>query len=181
MYARVGITTDVHEGRAGRAHRMPSPISAAGAACFRHLNGVAVFRTVELGTETRRRRSARRLDEGDQVITTGARALRDGDRILLAGRRRQPADAAVAGARRSGTRPGLAATRPQRRRPVLAPRGRRDASSDGPPAPGGDGRGVAPAATAADVGRRRRQRDGPRRQQRLSGRRRAARRTSSLQ
>ena len=85
MYARVGITTDV------KKETLVVPINAVAdlggrRGVFQHMNGVAVFRTVELGTENEDVVEVLAgLNDGDQVITTGARALRDGDRILLAG------------------------------------------------------------------------------------------------
>ena len=85
MYARVGITTDV------KKDTLVVPVNAVAdlggrRGIFQHLNGVAVFRTIELGTEGDEFIEVTGgLKEGDQVITTGARALRDGDRIQLAG------------------------------------------------------------------------------------------------
>jgi HlyD family secretion protein len=85
MYARVGITTDV------KKETLVVPINAVAdlggrRGVFQHMNGVAVFRTVELGTENDDVVEVLAgLNDGDQVITTGARALRDGDRILLSG------------------------------------------------------------------------------------------------
>jgi HlyD family secretion protein len=85
MYARVGITTDV------KKESLAIPLNAVAdlggrRGVFQHANGVAIFRTVELGTETAEFVEVLSgLNEGDQVITTGARALRDGDRIQLAG------------------------------------------------------------------------------------------------
>ncbi len=85
MYARVGITTDV------KKETLVVPINAIAdlggrRGVFQHMNGVAVFRTVELGTENEDVVEVLAgLNDGDQVITTGARALRDGDRILLSG------------------------------------------------------------------------------------------------
>ena len=87
MYARVGITTDV------KKETLVVPINAVAdlggrRGVFQHMNGVAVFRTVELGTENEDVVEVLAgLNDGDQVITTGARALRDGDRILLSGAR----------------------------------------------------------------------------------------------
>jgi hypothetical protein len=85
MYARVGITTDT------KKESLVVPLNAVAdlggrRGVFQHLNGVAIFRTVELGTEGEEFIEVLGgLAEGDQVITTGARALRDGDRIQLAG------------------------------------------------------------------------------------------------
>ncbi len=53
---------------------------------FQVLNDAAVFRTVQVGTELPEMvEILGGLNEGDQVITTGARALRDGDRVLVSG------------------------------------------------------------------------------------------------
>jgi membrane fusion protein, multidrug efflux system len=85
MYARAGITTTL------KKDSLVVPVDAIAdlggrRGVFQHLNGVAVFRTVELGTEGEQLvEVVGGLTEGDQVITTGARALRDGDRIQLAG------------------------------------------------------------------------------------------------
>jgi HlyD family secretion protein len=85
MYARVGITTDV------KKDTLVVPVNAVAdlggrRGVFQHVNGVAIFRTVELGTEAGELVEVLGgLADGDQVITTGARALRDGDRIQLAG------------------------------------------------------------------------------------------------
>jgi RND family efflux transporter MFP subunit len=85
MYARAGITTPV------KKDTLVVPLDAVAdlggrRGVFQHLNGVAIFRTVEIGTEGEQFVEVLGgLSEGDQVITTGARALRDGDRIQLAG------------------------------------------------------------------------------------------------
>jgi membrane fusion protein (multidrug efflux system) len=84
MYARVGITLDTLKD----ALVVPADAVAdlgGRRGVFQPLNGAAVFRTIQVGTETREFAEVLGgLREGDQVITTGARALRDGDRILLA-------------------------------------------------------------------------------------------------
>src|SRR5262245_38865784 len=85
MYARVGITTD------NKKETLTVPVDAVAdlggrRGVFQHLNGIAIFRTVEIGTEGEQLiEIVGGLTEGDQVITTGARALRDGDRVQLAG------------------------------------------------------------------------------------------------
>jgi membrane fusion protein, multidrug efflux system len=84
MYARVGITTET------RKDALVVPVDAVAdlggrRGVFQHVNGLAIFRTVELGTEGEEFiEVVGGLTEGDQVITTGARALRDGDRVQLA-------------------------------------------------------------------------------------------------
>src|SRR5688572_33043801 len=56
---------------------------------FLILNDSAVFRTLQVGTEERDMFEVLGgLKEGEEVITTGARALRDGDRVVLAGGQR---------------------------------------------------------------------------------------------
>ena len=85
MYARVGIATET------KKDTLVVPVDAVAdlggrRGVFQHLNGLAIFRTVELGTEGEQFiEVVGGLTEGDQVITTGARALRDGDRVQLAG------------------------------------------------------------------------------------------------
>jgi RND family efflux transporter MFP subunit len=85
MYARVGITTDTIKD----ALLVPSAAMAdlgGRRGVFQVLNEAAVFRTVEVGTEQGNMVEVLAgLKEGEQVITTGSRALRDGDRVLLAG------------------------------------------------------------------------------------------------
>jgi HlyD family secretion protein len=95
MYARVGITTDTNK----EALVVPSDALAdlgGRRGVFQVLNDTAVFRTVQVGTEQQQFvEIVGGLTEGEEVITTGARALRDGDRILIAGGGR-------GGGRRSG-------------------------------------------------------------------------------
>src|SRR5688500_13254694 len=84
MYARVGITTDT------RKDALVGPSAALAdlggrRGVFQVLNNAAVFRTVQVGTElTDMVEILGGVSEGDQVITTGARALRDGDRVVVA-------------------------------------------------------------------------------------------------
>jgi HlyD family secretion protein len=86
MYARVGITTQT------RKEALVVPSSAVvdlggRRGVFRLQNEVAVFRTVQVGTEQGSIvEILAGLNEGDEVISTGAGALRDGDRVALAGR-----------------------------------------------------------------------------------------------
>ncbi len=141
MYARVGITTG------SKKETLVVPVDAVAdlggrRGVFQHLNGIAIFRTVEIGTEGEQViEVVGGLNEGDQVITTGARALRDGDRVQLAGgeggRRgnggRGRGDGATPTAREGGARDGGA-------RPNAtpgAPGGRQGNEASGQPS-GGD-------------------------------------------
>lgn len=141
MYARVGITTD------NRKETLTVPVDAVAdlggrRGVFQHLNGIAIFRTVEIGTEGEELiEIVGGLTEGDQVITTGARALRDGDRVQLAvgqgngsrGRGDGPTPPArQGGARDGGSREGGAAG---------APGGRQGGEASGQPPSGGEGSG----------------------------------------
>jgi HlyD family secretion protein len=86
MYARVGITTQTKK----EAMVLPSTavVDLGGRrGVFQLQNDVAVFRTVQVGTEQGSVvEILSGLKEGDEVISTGAGALRDGDRVALAGR-----------------------------------------------------------------------------------------------
>jgi HlyD family secretion protein len=86
MYARVGITTETKKD----ALTLPSSavVDLGGRrGVFQLQNEVAVFRTVQVGTEQGAIvEIVGGLKEGDEVISTGAGALRDGDRVALAGR-----------------------------------------------------------------------------------------------
>jgi membrane fusion protein, multidrug efflux system len=86
MYARVGITTQTKK----EALVLPSSavVDLGGRrGVFQLQNDVAVFRTVQSGTEQGLIvEILAGLNEGDEVISTGAGALRDGDRVTLAGR-----------------------------------------------------------------------------------------------
>ena len=151
MYARVGITTDV------KKETLVVPINAIAdlggrRGVFQHMNGVAVFRTVELGTENEDVVEVLAgLNDGDQVITTGARALRDGDRILLSGgadgQRGGRAGRSGGGdgaARGTGSRGEAAAPSGGAARgsaPPAAGAPAAGAPSSGPPRSGGDGSG----------------------------------------
>jgi HlyD family secretion protein len=85
MYARVGITTQTRK----NALVLPanSVVDLGGRrGVFQLQNNVAVFRTVQVGTEKGDIvEILAGLKEGEEVISTGAGALRDGDRVLLAG------------------------------------------------------------------------------------------------
>ena len=85
MYARVGITLDtVKDALVVPADAVADLGGRRGV--FQPLNGAAVFRTIQVGTEAKDVVEVLGgLREGEEVITTGARALRDGDRVLLAG------------------------------------------------------------------------------------------------
>jgi membrane fusion protein, multidrug efflux system len=86
MYARVGITT------AAKKDALVLPSSAVvdlggRRGVFQLQNDTAVFRTVQVGTEQGMLvEILGGLTDGDEVISTGAGALRDGDRVALAGR-----------------------------------------------------------------------------------------------
>ena len=84
MYARVRITTDTTKD----ALVVPADALAdlgGRRGVFQVLNDTAVFRTVQVGTEQQQFvEITSGVTEGEQVITTGARALRDGDRVILA-------------------------------------------------------------------------------------------------
>jgi len=87
MYARVGITTQTKK----QALVLPSSavVDLGGRrGIFQLQNEVAVFRTVTVGSEQGTLvEILGGLAEGDEVISTGAGALRDGDRVALAGGR----------------------------------------------------------------------------------------------
>jgi membrane fusion protein (multidrug efflux system) len=86
MYARVGITTQT------KKDSLVLPSSAVvdlggRRGVFQLQNDTAVFRTVQVGTEQGALvEILGGLADGDEVISTGAGALRDGDRVALAGR-----------------------------------------------------------------------------------------------
>ena len=98
MYARVGITT---QSKKKDALVVPSSavVDLGGRrGVFQLQNDTAVFRTVQVGSEQGLLvEILGGLTDGDEVISTGAGALRDGDRVALAG-----------GARASGRREGRA-------------------------------------------------------------------------
>jgi hypothetical protein len=133
MYARVGITTAL------KKDTLVVPVDAIAdlggrRGVFQHLNGVAIFRTVEVGTEGEEViEVVGGLNEGDQVITTGARALRDGDRVQLSGGE---------GRRGNGDRGRGDGTSPTAREGGARDGGGREGarSNATPGAPGGSGR-----------------------------------------
>jgi membrane fusion protein (multidrug efflux system) len=85
MYARVGITTQTKKD----ALVLPSSavVDLGGRrGVFQLQNDTAVFRTVQVGSEQGLLvEILGGLVEGDEVVSTGAGALRDGDRVALAG------------------------------------------------------------------------------------------------
>jgi membrane fusion protein, multidrug efflux system len=156
MYARVGITTQTRK----QALVLPSSavVDLGGRrGVFQLQNDTAVFKTVTVGSEQGLVvEILAGLAEGDEVISTGAGALRDGDRVALpsgrtgdSGRGRPGGDATAAPA------PGAA---PESRGGARgeAPAG---AGGNGPPAQGGarpgqgaQGQGDSPGGEA-DAGR----------------------------
>jgi hypothetical protein len=87
MYARVGIATQTKK----QALVLPSSavVDLGGRrGVFQLQNETAVFRTITVGSEQGMVVEVLAgLAEGDEVISTGAGALRDGDRVALAGGR----------------------------------------------------------------------------------------------
>jgi RND family efflux transporter MFP subunit len=85
MYARVGVTMSTKKD----ALVIPSDAMAdlgGRRGVFQVQNGTAVFRTVQVGTEQQNVvEIVGGLTEGEQVVTTGARALRDGDPVVVSG------------------------------------------------------------------------------------------------
>jgi RND family efflux transporter MFP subunit len=102
MYARVSIMTDTRKD----ALVVPSAAIAdlgGRRGVFQVLNDSAVFRTVQVGSELPDMvEILGGIEEGEQVITTGARALRDGDRVIIAGAD-GPSDGPVRGPRSGGS------------------------------------------------------------------------------
>ena len=100
MYARVGVVTDTKkEALVAPANSVVDLGGRRGV--FQVLNGSAVFRAVQVGTETGDRiEILGGIPEGEQVITTGAGALRDGDRVLPPG-----GEGRAGRGRRGGTAP----------------------------------------------------------------------------
>jgi RND family efflux transporter MFP subunit len=107
MYARVGITTDT------KKEALVAPANAVvdlggRRGVFQPLNESAVFRTVQVGVEEGAVvEILGGLAEGDQVITTGAGALRDGDRVILPG---TAGERGARGGRRGGGAPAEGGT-----------------------------------------------------------------------
>jgi HlyD family secretion protein len=145
MYARVGITTDV------RKDALVVPANAivdlgGRRGVFQPLNGQAVFRTVQVGSEQRDLVEVLGgLAEGDEVITTGAGALRDGDRYLVAG---QAGERAGGGGLPGDRSRGVAPPDGEEAQPPIQPRSGGRSGDNGARAgdaagrrPGGDGSG----------------------------------------
>jgi HlyD family secretion protein len=105
MYARVGITTQTKK----EALVLPSTavVDLGGRrGVFQLQNEVAVFRSVQVGSEQGSIvEILSGLNEGDEVISTGAGALRDGDRVALAGRGRGQQGNQAAEGGREGSAP----------------------------------------------------------------------------
>jgi RND family efflux transporter MFP subunit len=138
MYARVSITTDTTKD----ALVVPSDALAdlgGRRGVFQILNDTAVFRTVQVGSEQQKFvEILSGVTEGDQVITTGARALRDGDRVILAGGQRGGGQGRQTGEGDPATpaaRGGRAMTAEQ-----LGQRGTATGAREGASRSGGDGR-----------------------------------------
>jgi membrane fusion protein (multidrug efflux system) len=122
MYARVSITQTKKEALALPASAVVDLGGRRGV--FQLQNENAVFRTVQVGTEQGAIvEILGGLKEGDEVISTGAGALRDGDRVALSG---------SAGNGRGGRGGGQANTSPE--------------GAAGPQSPGGEAHGDPPAA-----------------------------------
>ncbi len=106
MYARVGITTQTKK----EALVLPSTavVDLGGRrGVFQLQNEVAVFRTVQVGSEQGSLvEILGGLNEGDEVISTGAGALRDGDRVALVGRGGGQRGNQAAEGGRAGSAPG---------------------------------------------------------------------------
>jgi len=129
MYARVGITTQTKK----QALVLPSSavVDLGGRrGVFQLQNETAVFKTVTVGSEQGLVvEILAGLVEGDEVISTGAGALRDGDRVALPGGR--------AGGNGRGRRGGEANAAPESG--STAPGSGGGARGETPAAPGGNG------------------------------------------
>jgi RND family efflux transporter MFP subunit len=110
MYARVGITMDTKKDTLV----IPSDAMAdlgGRRGVFQVQNGTAVFRTVQVGTEQQDMvEILGGLTEGEEVITTGARALRDGDPVIVSGPGGGRRGGGAADADGASVRPGAAAS-----------------------------------------------------------------------
>jgi RND family efflux transporter MFP subunit len=146
MYARVSITTETKKD----ALVLPSSavVDLGGRrGVFQLRNDTAIFRTVQVGGEQGSIvEIVGGLAEGDEVISTGAGALRDGDRVLLAegrggdGRGNRGGQAGTSAGRNGAAAAG--AGEDGKARTVEAPPGREGWSGrQGPPADGASGGG----------------------------------------
>jgi RND family efflux transporter MFP subunit len=128
MYARVGITTETKK----QALVLPSSavVDLGGRrGVFQLQNETAVFKTVTVGSEQGLVvEILAGLAEGDEVISTGAGALRDGDRVALPGGR--------TGGNGRGRRGGEANAAPES---GAAPESRGGARGEAPAGAGGSG------------------------------------------
>jgi hypothetical protein len=133
MYARVGITTQTKK----QALVLPSSavVDLGGRRIIKKKkNETAVFKTVTVGSEQGSVvEILAGLAEGDEVISTGAGALRDGDRVALAGGR-------AGGGNGRGRRGGEATTAPESGGTAPGSRG----GARGDPPVGTDGSGPQP-------------------------------------
>jgi membrane fusion protein (multidrug efflux system) len=144
MYARVRITTDTTKD----ALVVPADALAdlgGRRGVFQVLNDSAVFRTVQVGTEQQQFvEIVSGVAEGEQVITTGARALRDGDRVILASGQRAGGGGRRGAGGRASAGEGDPATPAARGGALSADqlRGRAGAATTGQSTPraGGEGR-----------------------------------------
>jgi RND family efflux transporter MFP subunit len=127
MYARVGITT--HTKKDALVLPSSAVVDLGGRrGVFQLQNESAVFRTIQVGSEQGTVvEILAGLNEGDEVISTGAGALRDGDRVALAGGR-------AGGRGRRGGGEGAEASSPS----GAGQDGRGSAAGD-PPAASGEG------------------------------------------
>ena len=127
MYARVGITTQTKK----QALVLPSSavVDLGGRrGVFQLQNETAVFKTVTVGSEQGLVvEILAGLAEGDEVISTGAGALRDGDRVALPG------------GRAGGNGRGRRVARPTPHRVGAAPESRGGARGEAPAGAGGNG------------------------------------------
>jgi len=140
MYARVSITLDtVKDALVVPADAVADLGGRRGV--FQPLNGTAVFRTVQVGTEAKDIvEILGGLREGDEVITTGARALRDGDRILLAGGDGEGDGVGRRGGRRAGAAGPAGTTTGDAGAPAAAEAAPAGARDGGAARAGADGR-----------------------------------------
>jgi HlyD family secretion protein len=138
MYARIGITTQTRKD----ALVLPSTavVDLGGRrGVFQLQNDTAVFRTVQVGTEQGALVEVLSgLKEGDQVISTGAGALRDGDRVALAG---QNGGRGSRGGQSTENAPSAGEAAPQTGTDGSSARGQRGTTGDAPRAGRGDATG----------------------------------------